>query len=114
MRNYIANTFLSLIILFKLIAITNLLLDRYTSIYVSYFTIAPVDTHQINDLSKEEQSKFKHLSVLSSALDIIISIVLIIVLPHISTEMVLFISFLLYANSTFFKRYMNKMIKLRY
>ena len=45
MRNYIVTAFLSIVILGKLIGIINIFLGRYQSIFVSYFTIAPIDSY---------------------------------------------------------------------
>lgn len=89
-------------------------MGKYTSIFVSFFTTAPTNSYQIKNLSKEEQHKFKYLAVLSGSIDIVISIVTILVLPKVATEMILFLAFLFYANSTFFRKYMSKVFKLQY
>ncbi|SEL21287.1 hypothetical protein SAMN04488700_0952 [Carnobacterium iners] len=114
MRNDIATIILSIIILGKSIGIINILLGKYTSNFVSYFTVAPIDSYQLKDLSKEEQKKFNYLASLSSVIDIIISFVIIIFLSKVTIEVILFLSFLLYANSLFFSKYMSKVFKLIY
>lgn len=113
MRNYIAITFLSILILGKLIGIINILLGRYKSIFVSYFTIAPIDSYQINDLSKEKQNKFKVLAVISGIIDILISVIVILVISKVETEVILLLALLLYANSTLFGKYSNKVLQLK-
>lgn len=113
MRNYIATTFLSILILGKLIGIINILLGRYQSIFVSYFTIAPIDSYQINDVPKEKQEKFKILAILSGIIDILLSIIVILVISKVETEVILFLAFLLYVNSAFFGNYSNKILQLK-
>lgn len=114
MRNYIAYAFLSLVIVGNLIGIINIFLGRYTSFFVKYSTIAPIESSQLNDLSKEEQSKFKYLVLLNGFIDIVISISIILVLPKATTEMILFLSSLFYVNSILFRKYMSRVFKLRY
>ncbi|MEK4946408.1 hypothetical protein [Carnobacterium sp. FSL W8-0810] len=114
MRNYIATTFLSILILGKLMGILNILLGRYTSTFLSYFTIAPIDSYQINDLAKEKQTTFKLLAVLSGIIDIFISLLLILILSKVETEVILLLGVLLYANTTLFSKYMEKYLQLNY
>lgn len=114
LRNYIATTFLSILILGKLMGILNILLGRYTSTFVSYFTIAPIDSYQINDLAKEKQTTFKLLAVLSGIIDIFISLLLILILSKVETEVILLLGVLLYANTTLFSKYMEKYLQLNY
>ncbi|WP_035051064.1 hypothetical protein [Carnobacterium pleistocenium] len=114
MRNYIILTFLSILILGKLIGIFNILLGKYTSLSVSYFTVAPIDSYQINDLAKEKQTKFKILTISNALIDIFISISLILILSKVETEMILLFGFLFYANATFFQKYLEKVLQLDY
>ena len=94
--------------------IFNILLGRYTSPFVSYFTVAPIDSYQISDLTKEKQTKFKLLSFLSGMIDIFISIIVILVLSKVETEVILLLGFILYANGAFFSKYMEKTLQLNY
>lgn len=114
MIHTITTTFLSLLILGKLIGILNILLGRYTSPFVSYFTVAPIDSYQINELTKEKQTKFKRLAILSGLVDIFISIIVILILSKVETEVILLFAFILYANGTFFSNYMEKNLRLNY
>ncbi|MGB6179592.1 hypothetical protein [Carnobacterium sp.] len=110
----ITTSVLSLLILGKLMGILNILLGRYTSPFVSYFTVTPIDSYQINDLTKEKQTKFKFLAILSEMIDIFISIILILILSKVETEVILLFAFILYANGTFFSNYMEKKLRLNY
>lgn len=114
MINTINTTFLSLLILGKLIGILNILLGRYTSPFVGYFTVSPIKSYQISHLTKEKQTKFKLLSILSGLIDIFVSIVVILVLSKVETEVILLLGFLLYANGSFFSKYMEKNLHFNY
>lgn len=110
----ITTTFLSLLILGKLIGILNILLGRYTSPFVSYFTVTPIDSYQINDLTKEKQTKFKRLATLSGMIDIFIFIIVFLIISKVETEVILLFAVILYANDTFFSNYMKKNLRLNY
>lgn len=112
MRNYIVTAFLSIVILGKLIGIINIFLGRYQSIFVSYFTIAPIDSYQINDIHRDKQKKFKILAILSGLIDILLSVIIILVISKVETDIILLLAFLIYANSTFFSKYSNQILQL--
>jgi hypothetical protein len=111
MRNYIVIAFLSILILGKLIGIINILIGKYKSFFVSYFTIAPIDSHQISALSQKKKNRFNFLAILSAIIDILISIIVILVISKVETEVILLLALILYVNSTLFTKYSNKVLQ---
>lgn len=78
MIDYIAYLLVVVIIVWDLVSISNVLLGKYTSVFVRYFTVASAFQNRLKNLSenKEKEKKFKSLVISNEFLHILITLFL--------------------------------------
>lgn len=111
MINYITYILLTIIILGDLIGIFAVLLGRYTSVFVRYFTVIPVDPNQLKRFSKNKQKKFNSLVAIGGMLNILIAVLAFsLIFSRGNVFVIVFISLFFSANYKFFDYRTRKLL----
>lgn len=108
MISYILVVFMIFLILIKILAMTKVSKDNFSSAIVTDWTVAHFKSNRIEELSKEKKNKLKLYIYLSSSLDIFLAIATIIVVPWAETGLFLILGLLLYLNPLLFGNIMNR------
>ncbi|AEB28819.1 hypothetical protein CAR_c00680 [Carnobacterium sp. 17-4] len=114
MIDYIAYLLVIIIIAWSLVSILNVLLGKYTSVFVRYFTVASVFPSQLKNLSenKEKEKQFKYLVISNEILHILITLFLLGgSLSNRIPNIVWICLFSYYASSMFFRYRARKLLE---
>ena len=114
MIDYITYILIAIIISGDLFSIYNTLIGKYTSVFVSYFTVASVAPNHLKNLAKNKEidKKFKMLVILSEISHILITLffmggILLTSIPNI--VWICLLSY--YTSSIFFRYHIRKLFK---
>lgn len=87
-------------------------MGKYTSIFVRYFTVVPVDLNQLERLSKNKQKNFNSLIVLGGILHILITLVVLsVTFSEADSGIILLCLFSYSGNSLFFSYRTRKLLE---
>lgn len=114
MIDYITYTLIVIIIMADLFSIYTTLMGKYTSVFVSYFTVASVVSNQLKYLAKHKEidKKFKSLVILSEISHILITLFFVGGILLNSVHNIVWICLLFYYTSSIFFRYrIRKLVK---
>ena len=100
-----------LFILIQLIAMSYVSRGKYSSKFVTYWTIFPTDLDNIDHLSKEQQVKFNFLIYLSGSLDVLIYLVIIGLIFERKTDDLILLLLLTHLSSYLFSIPLNKLLE---
>ncbi len=111
---YIAYILIAIMIFMDFFSIVSVLLGKYTSVFVRYFTVASVVPNQLENLSenKKKEKKFKSLVILSEIAHILITLLLLVGSLSNDIPGILWIClFSYYASSLFFRYRTRKLLE---
>ena len=111
MSNQLILACIVLFIVIKLITLIYVSRGKYSSKFVTYWTIFPINLDNIDHLSKEQQVKFNFLIYLSGSLDVLIYLVIIGLIFERKTDDLILLLLLTHLSSYLFNIPLNKILE---
>lgn len=111
MSNQLILACIVLFIVIKLITLIYVSRGKYSSKFVTYWTIFPTNLDNIDHLSKEQQVKFNFLIYLSGSLDVLIYLVIVGLIFERKTDDLILLLLLTHLSSYLFSIPLNKILE---
>lgn len=111
MSNQLILTCMILFIVIKLITFIYVSRGKYSSKFVTYWTIFPTNLDNIDHLSKKQQVKFNFLIYLSGSLDVLIYLVIIGLIFERKTDDLILLLLLTHLSSYLLSLPLNKILE---